>query len=351
MSASTVKYRVFGHLAVTEMTRDPGTCETIEADIAIVALGWETRFAAFGTHLDLKVGKIVVLDFALKEGNIPAVEENRRKLIALGNRWGVDVTVITLDASIEYQKNINLLDHLLTQLAASCGSYEGSLRRVFVECSTMPRIYIQWLIAVAFKKISIQSLEFGYAEGIYGNASGKEDFSSGLDRYVTVPHLQGSGGMGEEKVLLVGIGGDADVFYGLIDIVSPERISLLVPRSEKNAHIDALLDQQVAKVRETHRLEDGEVRDIQAFGLIAHLDAFETYLDGFGSRAVVNVFVSGPKVQAIAAAVLACSDSRVQLKARIPTSYAHHEVSANGRYHIYKLIDLTSPACSLPGTF
>src|SRR6185312_13785185 len=114
---------------------------------------------------------------------------------------------------------------------------------------------------------------------------------------------------------------------------------------------DSLLDQQVAKVRETHRLEDGDVRDIEAFGLTAHLDTFETYLEGFGLRSVVNVFVSGPKVQAIAAAVLACSDSRVQLKARIPTSYSPREVSANGRYHLYKLVDLTSPACSLPGTF
>lgn len=351
MTASTFQYRVFGHLAVTERERDAGSCETIEADIAIVALGWETRFAAFENHLDLKVRKLVVLDFALKEATIPAIKENRQKLIAMGIRWGVEVAVITLEPSIDYQKNINVLDHLLTQMAASCGSYEGTLRRVFVECSTMPRVYIQWLIAAAFKKMSIQSLEFGYAEGIYGNARQKEDFSSGLDRYVTVPHLQGSGGMGEEKVLLVGIGGDADLFYGLIDIVSPERISLLVPRSEGNAHIDALLDQQVAKVRETHRLEEGEVRDIQAFGLTSHLDAFEAYLEGFGPRAVVNVFVSGPKVQAIAAAVLACSDNRIQLKARIPTAYAQREVTANGRYHIYRLVDLTSPACSLPGTF
>ncbi|MER8541505.1 hypothetical protein NKH17_18915 [Mesorhizobium sp. M1334] len=347
----TVEYRVFGNVAVTEKVSDRGAVEVVEADIAIVALGWETRFAAFGDHVDLKVKKMIVLDFALKSTGIAAVEANREKLVAIGKRWGIDVTVVDLEASIEYQKNINILDHTLSQMAESCGSYQGNLRKVFVECSTMPRIYIQWLVAFAFKKVAIQSLEFGYAEGTYENAAGKEDFSSGLDRYVTVPHLQGGGGMGEEKILLVGIGGDADVFYGLIDLVSPERISLLVPRSERNEHIDVLLDQQVAKVRETHRLEEGEVRDIEAFGLTAHLDAFEAYLEGFGSRSVVNVFVSGPKVQAIAAAVLACSDNRVQIKARIPTSYAHREVSANGRYHFYKLIDLTSPACSLPGTF
>ncbi|MQW42523.1 hypothetical protein GHK68_09265 [Sinorhizobium meliloti] len=351
MSPPPVEYRVFGNIAVHEKCRDSGDPEAIESDVAIIALGWESRFTAFGDHLRLKAKKIVVLDFALQDTGISAVDANREKLASLANGWGVEVLVVNLEPSTEYQKNINILDHALAQLAEPCGSYQGTLRRVFVECSTMPRIYIQWLVAFAFKRLAIQSLEFGYAEGVYTSTGGKDDFSSGLDRYVTVPHLQGGGGMGEEKVLLVGIGGDADVFYGLIDLVSPERISLLVPRSQKHAAIDTLLDQQVSKVRGTHRLEDHEVKDIDAFGLAAHLDAFESYLEGFGPRAVINVFVSGPKVQAIAAAVAACSDPRVQLKARIPTSYAHREVAADGRYHLYRLIDLTSPACSLPGTF
>lgn len=255
MSPPPVEYRVFGNIAVHEKCRDSGDPEAIESDVAIIALGWESRFTAFGDHLRLKAKKIVVLDFALQDTGISAVDANREKLASLANGWGVEVLVVNLEPSTEYQKNINILDHALAQLAEPCGSYQGTLRRVFVECSTMPRIYIQWLVAFAFKRLAIQSLEFGYAEGVYTSTGGKDDFSSGLDRYVTVPHLQGGGGMGEEKVLLVGIGGDADVFYGLIDLVSPERISLLVPRSQKHAAIDTLLDQQVSKVRETHRLE------------------------------------------------------------------------------------------------
>lgn len=351
MKVFPVEYRVFGNIAVSEKSKDLGNVEIVDADIAVVALGWESRFTSFGEHLNLKVKKIIVLNFALTNEEKPSVDANRTTLIALASRWGIEIAFIDLERSTEYQKNTNILSHALADFAESFGSYQGNFRRVFVECTTMPRIYIQWLVAFAFKKLAIHSLEFGYAEGNYVSVAGKEDFSSGLDRYVPVPLFQGGGGMGEEKVLLVGIGGDADVFYGLIDIVSPERVSLLIPRSNNNTTIDALLDQQVAKVRETHRLEDSELRDIEAFGLGAHLDAFEDYLESVGDRAVVNVFVSGPKIQAVAAAVLACCDKRVQLKARIPTSYARREVAPNGRYHLYRLIDLTSPACSVPGTF
>lgn len=96
----------------------------------------------------------------------------------------------------------------------------------------MPRVYIQWLVAFGFGSIgAFPAVDFGYAEGSYPPPSGSEEFSSAVDRYETVPLLNGSGGMGEEKFLIVGIGGDADMFYGLVDEFSPERIAVLVPRA------------------------------------------------------------------------------------------------------------------------
>ncbi|MBP2460147.1 MULTISPECIES: hypothetical protein [unclassified Rhizobium] len=58
MTAPTVEYRVFGNVAVTERNSNGGATEPLEADIAIVTLSWETRFAALGDHLDLKVKKL-----------------------------------------------------------------------------------------------------------------------------------------------------------------------------------------------------------------------------------------------------------------------------------------------------
>ncbi|TIQ16758.1 MAG: hypothetical protein E5X51_33670 [Mesorhizobium sp.] len=141
------------------------------------------------------------------------------------------------------------------------------------------------------------------------------------------------------------------MFYGLVNEFSPERVAVFVPRSDLHSEVDHLLNQEVDKMKEMYRLEDAEVSDVPAFSLSSHLDVLRSHVIGAGKHAVISVFVGGPKVQAIASAVFACSDRRVQVKARIPKHYPRREVSANGRYHIYRLIDLTSPACSLPDTW
>ncbi|MDU0362486.1 hypothetical protein RWK44_18980 [Rhizobium sp. 25PS6] len=343
------RFGVYGNIAIAECLTENSV--SIRADIAIIALGWETRCAALERHVSLSVKQVLVLDFALADSGDPAIEENRRKLREMSAHCRAELTELVLHQSIDYQRNINTLQMTLAELGRKIGTYHGSLRRVFVDCSTMPRIYMQWLIAHGLGTGAIHAMDFGYAEGTYEKGGDPAVFSSQVDRYETVPLLEGSGGIGEEKLLLVGLGGDADMFYGLVNEFSPERVSVLVPRSGLHSEVDLLLNQQVAKVKEMYRLEDAEVSDVPAFSLSSHLDVLRSYVKGAGERAVISVFVGGPKVQAIASAVFACSDKRVQVKARIPKHYPRREVPANGRYHIYRLIDLTSPACSLPDTW
>lgn len=100
-----------------------------------------------------------------------------------------------------------------------------------------------------------------------------------------------------------------------------------------------------------YRLGDEEVRRIGSFSIDAYLKAFEEHAMKVGERAVISVFAGGPKVQAIAAALFACADRRVQVKARIPKGYARRDVQQNGSYHLFRLVDLTSPACSLLDTW
>lgn len=342
-------YTVYGNVAVAEchVVADAA----VSADIAIIALGWETRCVALEQHVSLNVKQILVLDFALVGTSSLAIHDSRKKLQVFAARCGAEITEVTLQPSIDYQRNINTLQMTLTELGRKVGSYHGTLRRIFVDCSTMPRIYMQWLIAYGLGTGAIHAMDFGYAEGSYEKEQGPGAFASAVDRYETVPLLEGSGGMGEEKLLLVGLGGDADMLYGLVNGFSPERVAVLVPRSGLHSEIDDLLNQQVAKVTEMYRLEESEVSEVPAFSLCSHLEIFKGYAKGAGEHAVISVFVGGPKIQAIASAVFACSDKRVQVKARIPKNYPHREVSPNGRYHIYRLVDLTSPACSLLDTW
>jgi hypothetical protein len=156
------------------------------------------------------------------------------------------------------------------------------------------RVYNQWLIAYGFGGGGIlPALDFGYSEGTYEATSGPAEFSSAVDRYETVPLLNGSGGIGEEKFLIVGIGGDADMFYGLVHEFSPERVPVLVPQSERHGHLDLLLNQQVAKVTEMHRLQEEEVRRVNSFAIQAYLAALEEYSTKVGDRAVISVFAGG----------------------------------------------------------
>ncbi|TIP27753.1 MAG: hypothetical protein E5X67_14135 [Mesorhizobium sp.] len=343
------RYSVYGNIAVAECLTEESV--SLSADVAIIALGWETRCTALEVHVSLSVKQVLVLDFALADSGETAIEESRRKLREFSARSGAELTELVLHSSVDYQRNMNTLQIALAELGRKLGSYHGTLRRVFVDCSTMPRIYIQWLVAHGLGSGAIHAIDFGYAEGSYQKGDDPAEFSSQVDRYETVPLLEGSGGMGEEKLLLVGLGGDADMFYGLVNEFSPERVAVFVPRSDLHSEVDHLLNQQVDKVKEMYRLEDAEVSDVPAFSLSSHLDVLRSHVIGAGKHAVISVFVGGPKVQAIASAVFACSDKRVQVKARIPKHYPRREVSANGRYHIYRLIDLTSPACSLPDTW
>ncbi|WP_455296685.1 hypothetical protein [Brucella pituitosa] len=343
------RFSVHGNVAIAECLTENRV--SVSADVAIIALGWETRCVALERHVSLTVKQVLVLDFALAGSGDIAIEESRRRIRKISARCGAELTELALHQSIDYQRNINTLQMTLAELGRRIGTYHGSLRRVFVDCSTMPRIYMQWLIAYGLGTGAIHAIDFGYAEGKYEKGGDPAAFSSQVDRYETVPLLEGSGGMGEEKLLLVGLGGDADMFYGLVNEFSPERVAVLVPRSDLHPEVDVLLNQQVVKVKEMYRLEDAEVSDVPAFSLYSHLDALKSYATGAGDRAVISVFVGGPKVQAIASAVFACSDKRVQVKARIPKHYPRREVPANGRYHIYRLIDLTSPACGLQDTW
>lgn len=349
----TGEYSVCGNIAVGHKLLPAGEdLEKVTADIAIFALGWESRFLALESHVALNIKRILVLDFELADTGDQVIEANRKKLLGLAKKLDVAITEIKLAPSTEFLKNINTLGHTLTELARQIGTYHGSLRRVFIECSTMPRVYIQWLVAFGFGSIgAFPAVDFGYAEGSYAPPSGSAEFSSAVDRYETVPLLNGSGGMGEEKFLIVGIGGDADMFYGLVDEFSPERVAVLVPQSSRHAHLDTLLNHQVAKITEMYRLGDDEVRRIGSFSIEAYLQAFEEYAMKVGERAVISVFAGGPKVQAIAAALFACADRRVQVKARIPKGYARRNVQQNGSYHLFRLVDLTSPACSLLDTW
>ncbi|TIW17488.1 MAG: hypothetical protein E5V70_00310 [Mesorhizobium sp.] len=192
---------VYGNIAVAECLTEENV--SLSADVAIIALGWETRCTALEVHVSLSVKQVLVLDFALADSGEAAIEESRRKLREFSARSGAELTELVLHSSVDYQRNMNTLQIALAELGRKLGSYHGTLRRVFVDCSTMPRIYIQWLVAHGLGSGAIHAIDFGYAEGSYQTRDDPAEFSSQVNRYETVPLLEGSGGMGEEKLLLV----------------------------------------------------------------------------------------------------------------------------------------------------
>nr|WP_319390984.1 hypothetical protein [uncultured Cohaesibacter sp.] len=327
-----------------------GSTITIKGDLAIVALSWETRCTAVERFVVLDVKKILLLDFAHRAEKDPVIEGNRLKLHAVAEAREIDLVELELNVSTSYSENIHALSMALSEFGRELGSYHNSLRRVFVDCSSMPRVYIQWLIAYSFLSGKVHALDFGYAAGDYREPS-RTKFENKVESYDSVPLLNGSGGVGEEKLLLVGIGGDADMFYGLFDAFSPERVALLVPRSTDNTQLDALLDEQIAKVTEMYRLEDNDVAELSGFALLEHLNQLREYSQFAGKRAVISLFMGGTKIQAIASALFGCFDKRVQVKFRVPKSYKRGDVCSNGNYYIYRLVDITSPSCSLPDTW
>ncbi|UIJ97474.1 hypothetical protein LZK82_17175 [Rhizobium leguminosarum] len=76
----TDEYSVCGNVAVGhKLLKDGDDLERVTADIAIFALGWESRFLALESHVALDVKQILVLDFELADTGDHAIEANRKK--------------------------------------------------------------------------------------------------------------------------------------------------------------------------------------------------------------------------------------------------------------------------------
>jgi hypothetical protein len=94
-------YRVYGHLAVAEKETTPPRIEILDADIAIFALGWESRCVALDKHVSLNVKRILILDFALGGSGSEVIEANRKRLREAAALWGAEVSEIALNPSVD----------------------------------------------------------------------------------------------------------------------------------------------------------------------------------------------------------------------------------------------------------
>ncbi|MGK8641214.1 hypothetical protein ACRS7F_17170 [Brucella anthropi] len=191
------RFSVHGNVAIAECLTENSV--SVSADVAIIALGWETRCVALERHVSLTVKQVLVLDFALAGSGDIAIEESRRRIRKISARCGAELTELALHQSIDYQRNINTLQMTLAELGRRIGTYHGSLRRVFVDCSTMPRIYMQWLIAYGLGTGAIHAIDFGYAEGKYEKGEILPPSPVRLIGTKPCPYLRGAVGWGKKS--------------------------------------------------------------------------------------------------------------------------------------------------------
>lgn len=333
MTAADPKFR-FGPFVIQERTLDVEERAVLDCDIALIVPSWENRAEAWTRVLALGAERLTYLDFDV-EGLRNEVLEAQ---IGTARKWGA--TPIVLRASVQIEVNRKtLLDNFRSWSA------QGS-RTLFIDITSLPKAYIQFLVCSIFSEGLFARLIIGYAEGRYEPPSDSEALETAID-FGSANIMSGGVSPCREKHLVVVLGGERANCYALIEKMTPDALRVLATRSMDHPEQAVGIETQIEKLKTVYadRLEC--VREVDAFSVRSFLDAVNPDRLRAGAQATTSVFAAGTKPHALASAILASSVPGVDLRYRRAGAYRPTPVDWAGRYHLYDVIDLRSPALAL----
>jgi hypothetical protein len=330
-----VPFAAFHQFAIDQQTSNADALFLLDVDVFMVLSGWESRGWEFKRHIELKSGRMFLLDFEIEGA---AVQESVTQIEAFAAaRSSVQFARVPLAPSVEFRSNISKL----TDLIENCVTTGAT--RIFLDVTCMPRLYIQEIIGWAFRKRRLPILKFGYALGCYDDTDEASKSSHGFSKYVNVPSLSVSDATSRKKVLLASIGVENELFFRLVEDMSPNIVRIIYAPSRVDPRINVSLEAQIKKANELMDVDSVDLIRCEPFDVLETVKLLSSAAAEQSKQAAITIFVAGPKPHAIAAAVVACARPNVSLRARVPPSYRRQPVRALGTYEIITIADLSSP--------
>ena len=330
MSGVAPRFR-FGPFVLRETVHEASVPATLACDAALFTPSWEARADAWRAAVSLTCPRLAYLNFALDDVNAAVLSAQLSKAKASG------AVAIPLRSSVDVEINRKtLLDRLRTW------STEGA-DALFIDITSLPKAYIQSLICSVFSEGLFARLTLGYAEGRYVPPSDDEAMETAID-FGSANIMSGGVSPCREKHLITVLGGERANCYALIERIAPDTLRVLATRSAAHPEQADGIKTQVEKLKTVYADRLAEVREVDAFSIQSFLEAVDPARLRAETSATTSIFAAGTKPHAVASAILASSISGLDLRYRRVKAYAPTPVEWAGRYFLYEVLDLRSPA-------
>ncbi len=295
-----------------------------------------------------KVPPVTLLRFASSDPKIG--EENEANLAKIQARSEI-FEIVELQTSTSLQENYKAIKALLRDRSSNA----ARPLRALVDISCIPKAYVMFLVGAGFSRDYLAVMDCVYVAGTYDHtdaeatkstsATGNRTLVSAGDwRPELIPYLKAAELMPASNDLLVTLGGELGMARSFMDRLEPDRTMLIfiaedapgperdmVP-SERIAFKNLVSDTQ----SQTHELSLGDVIGV-ADQAISFVRA--------SSCGGVSGMALGARSHALTLAIASLSESRLEVVARVPTSYKGLDVRPSGPTHLFELSDRFEP-CS-----
>ncbi len=309
------------------------------ARLAIFFSGWEPRALEWcnGTP---EFEHAIVIKFDAEPGTPEYL--NAHNLSDELAKRGVDVKVLNLEDLFNIDKNINLIDAKIREFEIPL------LADIFIECTAMPRVYLQRLFYFIFKNTIAARITIGYAAGKH---SVSEDINpvltEGKWRIEPIAPGRASVSGDSKRVLIVLLGIETDRTLDLIREVEPREVRILVPHSAVQPDLDTESRRCANLIAADADLSNTKAFETNPQDLIEALRACLTWGAELGPHDRLSFCGLGPKPLSLIGVLLHLSGREIDVFSRIPGGYIKNPTEASGLYAVYEFIDLCHPLCRL----
>lgn len=322
-------------------------------DVFLGALSWETRGV---TALTSTAAQLPPIDLIRFSSSISGVSSKKSDMLAAVQAHMPVGQVLEFAASTETSTNFRLLEEWLK------GKYATKNRplKILVDITCIPKSYILFLVGLSFSRDYVSCFDCIYAAGEYDLAGGADApvnargdtllrsarslVSLGEWQSLQIPYLTARNYIPGSRDLIVAMGGEVGLSLPFIDKVEPGRLELIFIRETAPCLERPMIPSERAALAELMNAPNVSRTDIGLFdvaGVAREVVAFARS----GPSAGTTAMALGSKPHAVAFAVAALSEAKLEVVTRTPTSYSLMDVKPNGELLLIQLEDRFDP-CS-----
>ncbi|WP_210324803.1 hypothetical protein [Microvirga alba] len=319
-----------------------------EYDVVLAGLSWEKRASTALSAVAQRVGPLKLLKFRSVDQE---AEDKKNATLETFRALDWDLEVLDFERSTDFGANADRFERLLRDLYVQ----KGRPLKILVDVTCLPKSYILFLFGCGFKRDYVSRLDCVYAEGAYslhedhasakspeqpGTASGI--ISEGEWQSLQVPYLEAESAMPMYRDLIVAMGGEVGLSVPLIEKYEPRRLGLILIQESLVQEPDKLVPSERAALLSLLSESNVQRSNVPLCDVLS-LTKFAIEFCRSSSSDNVTGLAIGSKPHALALALAALSEDKMEVICRVPTRYRQLDVAPTGTICLYELDDRFEP--------